>query len=446
MTTTPAPSLPFLASPLISGEQITLSSRARHCHKSEEYQTDNPVVARRHASESEFRSIAGTSRVTRAAWLNLCGVCSIRVAEAALSSSSERITKTRVAAAINAIKSGRPIGQRGRPPHIHGAVEAQLIQWIKTRSEVNDAPTIVDIAEKVVLFLFSFLLFLHSWQIVSQATKLRLAATPQPLLAPTIESAAVRSMLHRNSDLLRIETPRQIENVTLLFFFLFISKSVSNKQNSKARLVPQQTVKQWFTTNEALLRSTPAGLMFNWDETMGMMTGNGSTTVVSMREHAKAVKVVADTRNEHITIGLFISGDGSVLGKYQVILPLQELPKWENKRIFKAFDCHGQKKGWVSTEIMKDIIEKVFVPGVIAKRSELEVSPDVPAVLLWDGHVSHQTEEVVKLLARHHITSVLFVLHASHLVQPLDIGIFRAYKSAIREVCCLFFCFFKMFF
>ncbi len=108
--------------------------------------------------------------------------------------------------------------------------------------------------------------------------------------------------------------------------------------------MPQQTVKQWFTTNEALLRSTPAGLMFNWDETMGMMTGNGSTTVVSMREHAKAVKVVADTRNEHITIGLFISGDGSVLGKYQVILPLQELPKWENKRILKAFDCHGQKK------------------------------------------------------------------------------------------------------
>ena len=210
--------------------------------------------------------------------------------------------------------------------------------------------------------------------------------------------------------------------------------------------MPQQTVKQWFTTNEALLRSTPAGLMFNWDETMGMMTGNGSTTVVSMREHAKAVKVVADTRNEHITIGLFISGDGSVLGKYQVILPLQELPKWENKRILKAFDCHGQKKGWVSTEIMKDIIEKVFVPGVIAKRSELEVSPDAPAVLLWDGHVSHQTEEVVALLARHHITSVLFVPHASHLMQPLDLGIFRVYKSAIREVCCLFFCFFKMFF
>lgn len=58
---------------------------------------------------------------------------------------------------------------------------------------------------------------------------------------------------------------------------------------------------------------------------------------------------------------------------------------------------------------------------------------DKPILLLLDGHASHCVLGTVELCAQNNITTVLLPAHTSHVLQPLDVGIFQSYKAAWRK-------------
>ena len=97
------------------------------------------------------------------------------------------------------------------------------------------------------------------------------------------------------------------------------------------------------------------------------------------------------------------------------------------------FMWRGQAKGWVTSEIMQESIDKVFIPEVEARRSKLSLPVTSPALLVMDGHKSHDTEKLRASLAAHHITLRLFVPHASHIMQPLDLVLFFKFKTLLRK-------------
>ena len=58
-------------------------------------------------------------------------------------------------------------------------------------------------------------------------------------------------------------------------------------------------------------------------------------------------------------------------------------------------------------------------------------SPDDYRLLLCDGHDSHISAALVGYTIQHHIVLVLLPPHSSHLLQPLDVGIFGPLKTAL---------------
>ncbi|RFU32109.1 hypothetical protein B7463_g4222, partial [Scytalidium lignicola] len=58
-------------------------------------------------------------------------------------------------------------------------------------------------------------------------------------------------------------------------------------------------------------------------------------------------------------------------------------------------------------------------------------------LLLVDGHESHEFTEFIKLATKHHIIPLQFPSHLMHIIQPLDVKVFRPYKyyhkQAVRE-------------
>lgn len=54
-------------------------------------------------------------------------------------------------------------------------------------------------------------------------------------------------------------------------------------------------------------------------------------------------------------------------------------------------------------------------------------------VLLLDSHTSHRTPEFTILAAEHNILIYAFPSHLTHILQPLDVGIFQPYKHWHRE-------------
>ncbi|KFX88861.1 hypothetical protein V490_07366 [Pseudogymnoascus sp. VKM F-3557] len=65
-----------------------------------------------------------------------------------------------------------------------------------------------------------------------------------------------------------------------------------------------------------------------------------------------------------------------------------------------------------------------------------------PTLLLLDSHISHRSDDFLILTAEHYIILLAFPSHLTHVLQPLDVGIFQPYKHwhkqavlrAIREV------------
>jgi len=60
-------------------------------------------------------------------------------------------------------------------------------------------------------------------------------------------------------------------------------------------------------------------------------------------------------------------------------------------------------------------------------------SPDEYRLLLCDGHDSHVSAALVGYTIQHRIILVLLPPHSSHLLQPLDVGIFGPLKIALAH-------------
>ena len=56
-------------------------------------------------------------------------------------------------------------------------------------------------------------------------------------------------------------------------------------------------------------------------------------------------------------------------------------------------------------------------------------------LLIFDGHSSHIGLELIQLAQEHDVHLLCFPSHTSHLLQPLDVGVFKALKSAFNKAC-----------
>ena len=58
-----------------------------------------------------------------------------------------------------------------------------------------------------------------------------------------------------------------------------------------------------------------------------------------------------------------------------------------------------------------------------------------PVLLVLDGHGSHITIEVIEFAQSNNIHLLCLPSHTSHILQPLDIGVFKSFKMfSLRHV------------
>lgn len=82
--------------------------------------------------------------------------------------------------------------------------------------------------------------------------------------------------------------------------------------------------------------------------------------------------------------------------------------------------------GWMEREQFLQWLEKVFVPAVQKLDSE--------HILVIDGHSSHVTLQVIEICKQHGIRLICLPARSSHILQPLDVGIYCHVKKVWRDV------------
>ena len=77
---------------------------------------------------------------------------------------------------------------------------------------------------------------------------------------------------------------------------------------------------------------------------------------------------------------------------------------------------------WSNEGTMKDYIQKVLFPYIGAKRQELRLADDYPALVIFDNFKAQCTFEVLKMLDDKQIYVVLIPPNCTDRLQPLDLA------------------------
>jgi hypothetical protein len=171
-------------------------------------------------------------------------------------------------------------------------------------------------------------------------------------------------------------------------------------------------------------------LTANFDETM-VKFKETSHKVLAPREVTKA-HFRMKPHVEHITLGATIFADGShfkpllIIGK--TYLPAEMVSLVVDKKWCVA----GGDTAWITKVVFSQWVLGPFAEDIKRKRAELK-QPNAPALLIVDGHSSRADAATMRRLRDEHNIHVLtLVAHSTHVLQPLDVQVFAAFKAQLK--------------
>ncbi|XP_045203754.2 uncharacterized protein LOC123556821 [Mercenaria mercenaria] len=197
---------------------------------------------------------------------------------------------------------------------------------------------------------------------------------------------------------------------------------------SRAKSASRQTIDNYYCELESILKEhnllDKPERIFNIDET-GVSTEHQPPKVVCSKDTTP--QAVTSPRSSLVTIIAGGNAIGNSIPPYFVFSG----KRWNPEFLQDA--CVGSsgemtKNGWSNTQVFQNYVTNHF-----AKYANL--SPEIPTLLLYDGHKSHISLTLTQWAERNNV--ILFVLppHTSHLTQPLDVGVFGPFKKMYSMAC-----------
>lgn len=195
--------------------------------------------------------------------------------------------------------------------------------------------------------------------------------------------------------------------------------------------VTEEQVEKWFDELKSfLIDEDPSVLLesdriYNADES-GFSVSPGTGHVIA-QVGQKDVYAVTSNNKQQITV-LACAGAAGDVTRPMLIFPGKNFHYNPLDGFEDAFFGKSER-GWIDSELFANWLEAVFVPHVANKKK--------PVLLLVDGHSSHQSLRASKICSENGIILYCLLQHASHILQPLDVGLFSPmkanWKNAVKD-------------
>ena len=220
-------------------------------------------------------------------------------------------------------------------------------------------------------------------------------------------------------------TPRWFYNFMSRWPSLKVTKP-SGLEATRAKCTNPETVSNYFkeleqTMTKYDLNSSPEKI-YNIDE-KGICTGHNPPKIVS----SKGTKSQAIISPKGGTVTLIAAANA--LGTAILLFYVFPGKKFNHDLLDGATPRAAgtmSESGWSNTDIFEYYLKEHFMKYVQGTG---------PYLLLYDGHGSHVTLSLIEWARAQNI--ILFVLppHTSHVLQPLDVGIFGPFSRIYNNVC-----------
>jgi hypothetical protein len=118
-----------------------------------------------------------------------------------------------------------------------------------------------------------------------------------------------------------------------------------------------------------------------------------------------------------------IDGAGNALSPMIIFKAQNTNSAWIPQDTPSSWQFSTSASGWTSNSHGYEWLRKIFMP------ESLQKSGGQPRLLVMDGHSSHITGNVIALCMENDVDLLILPPHCSHLLQPLDVGVYGPLKK-----------------
>lgn len=174
------------------------------------------------------------------------------------------------------------------------------------------------------------------------------------------------------------------------------------------------------TLDELALNNKPAQI-WNLDESS--FSRDPSKTKVVGKIGLPATRTTSGPGRENTTILIACSASGAKVPPLIVFKGKSIWSEWVGSKDleYPGTSYAATKNGWMEVEVFENYLQNTFVKNI---------GPERPVLLIYDGHSTHISIKIIEMALAEQIVILKLPPHSSHLLQPLDIAVFRSLKIA----------------
>ena len=162
--------------------------------------------------------------------------------------------------------------------------------------------------------------------------------------------------------------------------------------------------------------------IYNSDET-GVTVVHKPNKVVAQLGRRNVYSISAAEKGRTHTVLSCVSACGYVLPPMMVYPRKRPVPPQLREGCYPNTLFGVSETGWINSQLYVDWF---FIQNIPSNR---------PVLLIQDGHHSHVSIELIELARSNDIHLLCLPAHTSHLLQPLDVGVFKSFKSNFNKAC-----------
>lgn len=205
-------------------------------------------------------------------------------------------------------------------------------------------------------------------------------------------------------------------------------KFAQNISENRAAACSKKVVDNFFDLltrkcEELNLKNKPKNI-FNVDET-GFMCSPGNKKMFFRRGSSIVEKIGLNNDKTMYTVQVCCDASGEFLPFYILFKSIKLWGGWCNGGPDNCYyNC--STSGWMERPHFFEWFQKVFVTHC--------ESIEGPKLLILDGHASHINPTLVELAIEKNIHLLCLPAHTSHLLQPLDVAVFKPVKTQWKKI------------
>lgn len=201
--------------------------------------------------------------------------------------------------------------------------------------------------------------------------------------------------------------------------FHLSQKKPQSVEVARKRSMDPFVIYDYFNIIKEHIENIPASQIYNIDET-GFCLDPSRIKVVGEKGKA-AHRTTSGPGRENITVLLGGNAAGEKLPPLVVFKGKHMWNSWIPTDEYPGMTYSATKNGWMETETFEKYFENNFLRNI---------GKDRPVVLIYDGHTSHISVSLIEMAIANDVVIVKLPPHSSHLLQPMDLCVFKPLKMA----------------